>query len=421
MRPDDPSDQFGDTRSFPKPPGEQRPYGAPLAGYEPPSSPPDGPRRGGDSSRGWMVAFFLLLLGVVAAIVIWLVFGRSDDGGTLELSTTTVDFGDQDLGKRSAVQTIVLDNQSSDDVRISSIAIEGDDSRDFQITDETTCSPTRRLQSGSSCTVGVRFRPRVREERTATLVLRIPGREAPLRVALHGAGVGEERVVLETTQLDLGSVLIGKSRTRRVTLTNAGNAPLRIQELVIEGDGAADFRISKATECSLEEPLAAGAACIVAVTFRPKQGGRSAATLAIVHDAEGSPSGVELRGDGVGRAQLTVAPTELDFGEVELGSTSDVQTVTVANEGTASFVLGVLDLAGPGATEFAVADTSTCAEELELEPDESCSVDLAFSPGVEGERTAALEVQTGGGASSRVDLTGTGTAPPGATTTTTTT
>jgi hypothetical protein len=260
----------------------------------------------------------------------------------------------------------------------------------------------------------------VRQERSATLVLRIPGEEGPLRVALHGTGVGAATVVLETTQLDLGSVLIGKTRTRRVTLTNAGNAPLLIQELVIEGEGAADFRVGRATDCSTEERLPAGATCVIAIAFAPKQGGPSAATLAIVHDAEGSPSGVELRGEGRGQAELVVTPTGLDFGEVELGSASDVQTVTVTNEGTASFVLATLDVAGPAAGEFAIADTSTCVEELELEPGETCSLDLSFSPGSEGERTAALEVETRGGLAGRVDLVGSGAAPPGATTTETT-
>jgi hypothetical protein len=46
-------------------------------------------------------------------------------------------------------------------------------------------------------------------------------------------------------------------------------------------------------------------------------------------------------------------------------------------------------------------------------------VDISFLPGAEGERTAALEVETRGGLAGRVDLAGTGLGEPAATTETT--
>ena len=413
MARNDAHDATGDTQQFPAPPAE-RPYGEPLPGYER-QPPPEEPRRGG-SGRGWMLAFFLLLAAVIAAAVIWFVVVDRGEEGALEISTTAVDFGDEALGGRSGVQNVELDNQSADPAQIASIAIEGENTRDFLVTDDSTCRPERSLESDQQCTIGVRFRPRARGERSAVLVIRLTGVQAPLRVDLSGTGVGDPTVALDTNQLDLGTVLIGNSRTRPVMLTNTGNAPLQIEDILIDGPGAQFFRLGKATDCPTEGGVPAGGTCVIAVTFRPREGGRRTATLAIVHDAAGSPTGVELRGRGRGEAQLAVEPDALEFGELEVGDSSELQSVTVTNTGTARFVISSIGFAGPAAGEFVVTDTGTCGEELEVAPGNTCTIDVVFAPDTDGERSASLEIETRGGLGARVDLVGNGQAPPPATT-----
>ena len=95
-----------------------------------------------------MVAFFLLLAGVIAAAVIWFVVVDRDEQGELEVSTTAVDFGDEELGGSSAVQDVGLDNRSADPVQISSIEIEGENARDFLVTEGSTCVPRARARCG---------------------------------------------------------------------------------------------------------------------------------------------------------------------------------------------------------------------------------------------------------------------------------
>jgi hypothetical protein len=398
-----------DTRDYPRQtPPPYNPYGHEEQPRE---------RRRDGSGRGWMVAFFTLALLVAAGALVWALVLRDGTGGDVEVVPTTVDFGDQDLGERSPVVSVTVDNESSADLRISSIVIEGQDAQDFQLADTTTCSSERPLAEGSSCTIGVRFRPRAREEREAAVVVRIAGRDSPLRVQLHGTGVGAATVVLDTTRLDLGTVLIGKSRTRPVTVTNAGNAPLAIEDILVDGADAAVFSIGRGTDCSTEERLRAGASCQIAVTFRPTEGGGRTAELVIVHDAEGSPAGVALRGEGRGQAQLALDPTTIDFGQVDVGSTSGVETVTITSGGTAVIVLSRLQLAGPAPSDYAIADSSTCVEGVELEPGEACAVDLMFLPTAAGDREAALEVETRGGLAGRVDLSGSGLGAPDTTTT----
>jgi hypothetical protein len=407
-RRNEPPDPLGETREFPPPPPPERPIGTPLPGYAAPS--PMAPRDNG-AARGWMAAFFVLLFGVIAAVVIWLLVLREESTGSVELSTTIVDFGDQDLGKRSAVQTITIDNESEEPARFASLLIEGQHAEDFQVTDETSCAGERALEPGLTCTIGVRFRPRVREAREAQLLIRFSSGGPQLSVTLTGTGVGTATVVLETTRLDLGSVQISKTRTRRFTLTNSGNAPLVISEVSIDGGGR-EFRLARATDCSTEQPLLAGESCTIAIAFSPGETGVRNATVTIAHDAEGGLSTVELRGEGKGTAEVGVEPDTLDFGNVEVGGTSDVLSYTVTNTGTARFLIDAIAFAPGSAAGFSVENTSTCGPGVELEPGDTCTVGVSFSPSGEGDAAVTLTLATEGGRSTSVELRGSGTAPP---------
>ena len=150
---------------------------------------------------------------------------------------------------------------------------------------------------------------------------------AELRVDLHGTGVGDAFVQLEQTKLDFGSVLIGKTRTLKMTLTNIGNAPLTIERLSIDGSGA--YKVASGSTCKKDAKVKAGESCVIAVAFRPAETGKANATLTIASDAKDSPSEIALHGQGKGEASLVATPVSIDFGEVVIGDESEPQTVTI--------------------------------------------------------------------------------------------
>lgn len=381
------------------PPDETRPLDAP------PRRPRSGGRKG--SSKGWMIAFLTLLLLVAAGVLIWLFAFRGNGG--VELSSAAVDFGDQDLGKKSAVQTVTLSNGGSDPLPIAAVGIEGENAKDFQVTDQSTCAAGKPLGKDKSCTIGVRFKPTARDDRSAVLVVRFGGGTAPLSVDLHGAGTGQAAVVLETTRLDLGSVGLGKgTRTRTMTVTNAGNAPLEIRALAIEGDEAGDFKIAKKTSCRAKKKLKAGATCAIAVSFKPKELGKRTASLVIVHDAEGSPAEVALVGEATGKSQLAFDPPAVDFGTLDVGSHSKPQTVALRNTGTATLTVAEIAIGGDNAGEFELAKGGTCGAGKRVEPGGSCTVEVAFAPADAGDRSGTLEVTNGAGKVSELELAGAG-------------
>ena len=100
-------------------------------------------------------------------------------GTVVELSSTTVDFGDQKVGTVSPPHTVRLTNAGNTPLRIDGISIGGADFGDFPFT--TTCGSS--LPSKASCTINVRFRP------TAT-----GARGASLKVTDNGGGSAQVKL-----------------------------------------------------------------------------------------------------------------------------------------------------------------------------------------------------------------------------------
>jgi hypothetical protein len=84
------------------------------------------------------------------------------------------------------------------------------------------------------------------------------------------------------------------SQPQEISLSNTGTAPLIVSNIVSEGMHRGDF--SAARNCI--GALAAGAECLIAVTFQPSLTGIREAILEISDDAIGSPHTVELTGTG---------------------------------------------------------------------------------------------------------------------------
>ena len=369
-------------------------------------APPGPPRR---SVNGWMVAFFALVLLAAAAAAVWLLVLRDDDGESgVALSAAAIDFGDQDLGKRSAAREITLTNGSGAPVTIVSLAIDGQDAMDFELTDGTTCSTQRPVEGGGSCVLGLSFKPTARGDRVATIVIRVAGGEGPPPVALRGSGVGEAARGHAPPPPAVGGGRPGQGRRPpQVTLTNGGNAPLAISELRIEGKHAGDFRIAKKTDCSIDARVKAGATCTIAISFAPREPGKRSAVLVIEHDGAGASAQVALAGEGTGRAEVVLEPDTVDFGEVGVGGESDAATVTLRNAGTIALTVADIALSGDDADDYRL-EGGDCAPGDRIEPAAACTIEVVFAPADGGEREAAIEVTSGAGRVSEVGLTGVG-------------
>jgi hypothetical protein len=85
-----------------------------------------------------------------------------------------------------------------------------------------------------------------------------------------------------------------------------------------------------------------------------------------------------------------VSPTSLSFGSLSIGQTSSAQTLTIASAGGQALSLNTLKITGANPQDF--AETDTCHVPTVLQPGNSCSVLVSFTPSAPGSRTAAVTI-----------------------------
>jgi hypothetical protein len=128
---------------------------------------------------------------------------------------------------------------------------------------------------------------------------------------------------LSTGALDFGSVTVGASASRSVTLTNSGTRDLHVGAVTAGGP----FAISS-NGCT-GGTLAPGAGCVIALAFTPSGVGASATTLTVASD--GGSQSAALTGTGTAvPTVITEAPTGAKF------APNESTTLSVSKTGSGS-------------------------------------------------------------------------------------
>jgi len=196
-------------------------------------------------------------------------------------------------------------------------------------------------------------------------------------------------------------VVTTPSAAQDVVVTNQGITPVTIS-VSVGGVDAADYAIGAGNTCT--GSLASDTTCTVPVTFTPTADGPRTGLLTIT-PASGAPITVGLTGNGTG--PMAASPTSLDFGAVERGTDSGLQTVTFTNLGAAP-----VNVTAPSVTgDFLLGPSDTCTGAA-LAQNVTCAVDVVFHPTVDGARTGTLRLgHDGANSPLPVGLTGSGTPP----------
>jgi hypothetical protein len=327
----------------------------------------------------------------------------------LTITPSSLTFPSTAVGSTAAAQVVTLKNNTSAAVTFTaSTTITGSGASSFSRTASTCSSP---LAAGASCTNTFTFTPASAGTLTATITFSDSASSTPQTVAVSGTGTSTSTgVTITPSSLTFPSTTVGSTAAAQVvTLKNNTSAAVNFTaSTTITGSGAASFSRTAST-CS--NPLAVGASCTNTFTFTPSAAGTFTATVTYTDSASSTPQTVALSGTGASASSttLSVSMTSLAFPNTAVGTTSDLQTVTLTNTGTASVTLSSIALGGTNATSF--VDLNGCAATLAANA--SCSVYVAFKPTAAGALTGTLTITDNAtGSPQKVTLTGTGTAVP---------
>jgi hypothetical protein len=104
-------------------------------------------------------------------------------------------------------------------------------------------------------------------------------------------------------------------------------------------------------------------------------------------------------------ASMTLSPTSIGFGTVQVGKASGAKAVTLSNTGGSGLTINSIALGGANPGDFTWS--GTCAVNGSLAGGQSCTLSVTFKPLATGTRQATLSVGTTSG-SGGVALSGSG-------------
>ena len=188
---------------------------------------------------------------------------------------------------------------------------------------------------------------------------------------------------ISASAIDFGTVYLGSSATRTVIITNTTTftSTVNVTGVAISGTNAADF--TQTNNCSA---LAESATCTITLTFAPTAVGVRSGLLTVTTDSTSNPTlTATLTGTGV--TALSVSPSSLSFGNIDIGSSSVAQTVTLTNYTNAAIALTSIGITGD------YADTTNCGSNIAALG--SCSISVIFTPTTTGARAGTLTITSG--------------------------
>jgi hypothetical protein len=293
-------------------------------------------------------------------------------------------------GETTAAQSIVVSNPGASPLNAPTLAVTGD----FQLA-SNTCIGT--LAAGGSCKVQIVFAPIEAGGRAGTLtVSSSTSGVSPATATLQGIGLTPSVITVSPPQIVFPVVLTGQSSApQTVTISNAGGTAIDSLTLAV----SSQFALT-ANKCA--GSMAVGKSCTVGVYFKPIAQGAVTGALTITSPSVNIPAVVALSGTGGAPAAILVQPALITFQTTGVGQTSNPQTVTITNAGTARSLAALAFKIGAGFRMVNNACTSTLA------PAASCTVGIEFTPSSAGARQATLAVSSTGAPRTSVTLLGTG-------------
>lgn len=323
--------------------------------------------------------------------------------GQLSITPTLLAFGDVVVGTTSVAQAATLENTGDAALQVTSV---GAPVAPFAQGAGSTCPAAPfTLGPGDSCTLAYTFAPTATGAAAGSIAVasNVPGGGS---ISLSGNGT-QGQLSIASTLLAFGDVSVGTtSAAQTATLSNTGDAALQVTSIAAV---AAPFAQDASSTCGAAPfTLAPGGSCMLAYTFAPVATGAASASVAITANAPGGGN-ISLTGNGV-QGMLVVAPTTLDFGDVQVDTDSAVLDVTLTNNGSGGLLVTSFDT--PTAPFARIAGGTCTALPITLAPGASCTVQFIFQPSVAGVASQMLDIEDDQGGAVTVTLTGNGTRAP---------
>jgi len=217
---------------------------------------------------------------------------------TLAATPSSVSFGNVIVGSNTS-QTVLLTNIGTSQVTISSVTPSVAGVAVSGITTPVSLAP------GTSATFTAAYKPTGTGNITGTITVASNAVGSPTIINLSAtAAAASVQLTPSATSLSFGSVTVGSSGTKQLTVSSTGNANATVSSVTVTGSG---FSL---TSSAASLVLGPSQAQTYTVNFDPTAPGSPTGTLTIASNAPNSPLTIALSGTAVAAAsQHTVTLT----------------------------------------------------------------------------------------------------------------
>ncbi len=304
----------------------------------------------------------------------------------IALSSTTAAFANQPINA-SATLPVILTNSGDAPLAISDIAITAGA---FSLATSPNPCPAApaTLAIGAACKLEIAFEPTqfIAYTGTITITDNAPSSGSSQTVALSGTGAAALTVTVSGSGT-VTSAPAGINCPTTCSATFAGNSAVVLTATAATGSTFTSF----GAPCTPASPQTNPPSCTVTMS--------AAETVTATFNTTATGS-------------ISLSPTSLAFASQAVGTTSATQTVTVRNAGTAAVNFSGFTITGTNAGDFAVplpTSGAGCSATGTLAAGASCTINVVFTPGANGARTATLNIADNAtGSPQTVALSGTG-------------
>lgn len=292
--------------------------------------------------------------------------------GQLSASPAIVAFGNVSVGGNTP-QVISLNNTGSVALTISKASVSG---AGFSLSGLST---PLTINAGASSTFTVTFAPTATGNASGSVSITSNALNPTLVINLTGAGI-QSQLAATPSSVSFGNVTTGSNASQTITLSNFGTANLTITQATVTP--------SPFTMSGLAVPLTinSGKSSTFTVAFAPASTGSAAGSVTLASNAPNSPLTISLSGTGVSTTlQLTANPTNLDFGNVQVGNTG-TQSATLTNTGNSTVTISQITASGPGYSASGLGPGQV------LNAGQSIPITVTFTPTATGSATGTVTI-----------------------------
>lgn len=206
---------------------------------------------------------------------------------TLTATPSSITFGDVVVGTE-ATQTIRLTNSGTANATVSGVTPSVAAVSVSGLTAPMTLAP------GASANFTAAFKPTAASSVSGNITVTSNATDASMPIALTGTGEAAVlQITASPTSVSFGSVTVGSTNPKQVTVTNTGNVNASISGVTVAGTG---FTLSGS---GTGVALAPGQSQTYTVDFDPTSAANDTGTLSVASNAPNSPMNVGLSGTGV--------------------------------------------------------------------------------------------------------------------------